>query len=700
MKVAPKSRFNSRQIIRLRVTAIALVACVLALVGAFENPGLTRTLTLLASMLAVLALTLAALRGLGTSPPVAADLASPVPAPTDGMQQTLDLLSEGVLRFDQDWRCQHINAAAITILGDAAANLLGRCFWNVFAAAKETMFEQNLRAAQQDQIERRFEMLWAFTAIWLDIRVIPAATGTLVVLRNQTREHQALDLLASRSDLALANTAMRQDLRDHLDAEREQTGLLRESDTALGAIDLGCIVLDQDERIRYVNTLLVQAAERTPAELLGKRLWDVFPEFVGSEIERQVRAVQLGGPTVKMHYYWATSARWLEIKLFPLKTRIVASVRDVTQERKISAELLARDQIFRLAQELICVVAGDRFTQVNPATINLLRLSHDQLTAGPWIDLVHSDDRAQAIGLAEQITRKGRHRIAVLRFARGRGEPVWVELSAFSDYNATSYLIGREVGVRIESEHAMQQSFQHMQTRTEELSHFAFVAAHDLQEPLRKLRTFGNMLADRSADTLDATGNQYLSRMLNAGERMSRLIDALLSYSRAEAAIIRPAPLNLNQLVTEIIEDLDARIVESSAQIEVGDLPDIQGDRSQISQVFQNLLINALKFVAKGTAPRIAIAAECFERGAHDNVQPWCRITVRDQGIGFDAEYAEKLFAPFVRLHSRDDYPGSGIGLSIVHRVIQRHGGSIRANSTPGVGTCFTIELPIRQTPA
>ena len=225
-----------------------------------------------------------------------------------------------------------------------------------------------------------------------------------------------------------------------------------------------------------------------------------------------------------------------------------------------------------------------------------------------------------------------------------------------------------------------------------ELQRFAFVASHDLQEPLHKIVAFGDRLKDRFAPALGEQGGDYLERMRSAATRMQALIDDLLELSRVVRSERAFQDVDLGRVVHEVLGDLEMRIEAAQAEVRVGSLPVVQGDRTQLRQVFQNLLSNALKFQAAGTPPRIEVDAELVEAQG----PPRWRLRVTDNGIGFDAEYAEKIFEPFQRLHGRGTYAGTGIGLAIVRRVAQRHGGKAWAEGRPGRGATFVVELPAK----
>jgi signal transduction histidine kinase len=237
----------------------------------------------------------------------------------------------------------------------------------------------------------------------------------------------------------------------------------------------------------------------------------------------------------------------------------------------------------------------------------------------------------------------------------------------------------------------------------QELEQFSSVASHDLQEPLRKVRMFGDRLRDRLGDAISAEAAEDLHRMQNAAERMQALINDLLDFSRVTHRGQPFAQVDLGAVAAEVVSDLEARILELDATVEVGELPVVHADPTQMRQLLQNLISNALKFHRPDVPPVVQVHAETLTaqapRFAAEKVAAARYVlTVSDNGIGFEEQYAERIFSPFERLHARAAYEGTGIGLSIARKIVWRHGGNITATSAPGEGATFTITLPITPT--
>ena len=235
-----------------------------------------------------------------------------------------------------------------------------------------------------------------------------------------------------------------------------------------------------------------------------------------------------------------------------------------------------------------------------------------------------------------------------------------------------------------------------------ELRDFASVASHDLQEPLRKIRAFADRLQAKCAGALDEAGLDYLARMQNAAARMQTLIQDLLTLSYVTSRAQPFTEVDLGQVVQGVLSDLELRIEQTAAKIEVAALPKIDADPVQMRQLFQNLLSNALKFHKPGQPPEVTISARMLPAQDHalagaspgDEI---CQIMVADNGIGFEEQFVEQVFTLFQRLHSRHEYEGTGIGLAVCRKIAHRHGGSIVAKSEKDQGATFIIKLPVKQ---
>jgi PAS domain S-box-containing protein len=287
------------------------------------------------------------------------------------------------------------------------------------------------------------------------------------------------------------------------------------------------------------------------------------------------------------------------------------------------------------------------------------------------------------------------------------GRQIWLETTKVPLVGSDGATIGM-VGVStdITQRHADREKLKHfaeaLQKSNDELQNFASVASHDLQEPLRKIQAFGDRLRSRNAAELGETALDYLNRMLDAASRMQTLIQDLLKLSRIATRAQPFERCDLAEVVRGVLSDLEVKIAAASARVTVSGLPTIEADPTQMRQLFQNLIANALKFQRPGITPEVVVTARTTDnrRGDLSAIPPRakiCEVRVTDNGIGFAPQFAEQIFSPFKRLHTRTEYEGSGIGLTVCRKITDRHQGRIVAQSAEGTGATFIVTLPVQQ---
>lgn len=258
--------------------------------------------------------------------------------------------------------------------------------------------------------------------------------------------------------------------------------------------------------------------------------------------------------------------------------------------------------------------------------------------------------------------------------------------------------LDREVSRRKRAQEGLRSALGELKRSNDDLEQFAYATSHDLQEPLRKVAAFGSLLIKECGDGLPDSGRQYIEIMQHATERMQRLISDLLTFSRVSTRGQAFVPVDLNEIAEGVLSDLETRIGETGAAVDVAELPTIQADPIQMRQLVQNLLVNAIKFHKEGETPCVKVYVDEApeDDAAPSPPSPFCHIVVEDNGIGFDTQHAERIFGVFQRLHLRHEFSGSGIGLAVCRRIAERHGGSVTAEGSPGGGAKFRVSLPIR----
>ena len=344
----------------------------------------------------------------------------------------------------------------------------------------------------------------------------------------------------------------------------------------------------------------------------------------------------------------------------------------------------------------------------NKQWYNYTGLRFEELKDKGWATVVHPEDyrRTWVIwnnsleeGSDYEIEYRLRRQDGEYRWFLGRALPLKDEEGKVVKWFGTCTDIHDQKLMNDILEQKVRERTVELENTNTELMQFASVASHDLKEPLRKIHMFANILKDRYLKDIDGAMD-YMIRIINSSARMTKLINDLLTFSRLSVSQLFE-PVDLNNVFADVLSDLELFIQEKNAKIEIGKLPQLDGTPGQLRQVFQNIVSNSLKFTAPGVTPQITIRSEYIDSlniNAPAVVQGnYCRITMKDNGIGFDPQYASKIFTIFQRLHARERYDGTGIGLAITKKIVDRHNGLVTAQSEEGKGSTFTIILPLKQ---
>ena len=583
---------------------------------------------------------------------------------------------DAVLALDGEGRVLQANGAASMLLGETEDELQQRPLLRFFDADRARVGAA-LAAAAAGDAER------------LDVTVrdgrgghFPGALITLpIIVHGQSRGMFAV--LQDHRELRRAQQAM-----------ASQLGLLSAIADSVGE---GLLAVDADGAPTFLN--------RTGARLLELPAYGLPQAEALPRAGREVLRGILGGSG----YASSDDARFdlgegraLDVAYVatPLRSEgalagAVLAFRDIGDLKEARRSLRERQRFFELSLEVFCIYDGasGHFVQVNPAFCRLLGYDEATLRAIPLAELVHPQDRLATEDAVDWQRESGELLAGfVNRLRRADGTDVWLEWTSRRSPEGLIFAVARDVTAKRQADAALAKAIDDLRIRNRELQDFAYVASHDLQEPLRKIQAFSDRLQSRVAAKLDESARDYLQRMGDAASRMQTLIDDLLAYSRVGTRVSMPATVDLSAELATVLDDLDARVQEAQATIEAGALPTLRADASQMRQLLQNLLANALKFRAADRPCHISISARPL---GDQSIAPerW-EIRVQDNGIGFDQAYAERIFAPFQRLHPRNVYAGTGIGLAIVRRIVERHGGTIHAESRSGEGACFIVVLP------
>jgi len=367
----------------------------------------------------------------------------------------------------------------------------------------------------------------------------------------------------------------------------------------------------------------------------------------------------------------------------------------------LGAQLALADERFRQTFEeaaigMSIVALDGRWLRVNGALCAALGYSEAELLATDYQRLTHPDDaHLDQMAGARLLSGASRAEQVEKRYITRSGQVIWmlmcVTLLRDEHGRPNAFLSQKQdITARKYAEEAQAELNERLAQSNRALQDFASVASHDLQEPLRKIQAFGDRLRARHAAALSPDGLDYLTRMQQAASRMQHLIDDLLTFSRLTRPTMPYAPVDLNAIARDVILDLESQVARTGGEVQVGPLPTIEADPLQMRQLLQNLISNGLKFHRPGVPPRVSIGA------APAGPAGWA-ISVADNGIGFDEKYLDRIFTVFQRLHGRERFEGTGMGLAICRRIVEQHRGAITAHSAPDAGAIFTITLPARQ---
>ena len=341
------------------------------------------------------------------------------------------------------------------------------------------------------------------------------------------------------------------------------------------------------------------------------------------------------------------------------------------------------EEFFDLSLDPLVTAGFDGYIKrASPAWERTLGWSEDELRAVPYTEFIHPDDRERAVAEVTALAGGAESQDFELRIrSRDGSYGVFLFNAIGVPDQGLLYAVAKDITHRGELERRAAD----LERSNQELERFAYVASHDLSEPLRMVSGFVSLLQSRYADRLDDDAGEFMRYIVDGVERMQALIRDLLSYSRVGRAELEHEPIAMGPLVQRVLEGMQTSIDETDATIEVGDLPTVRGDASQLVQLVQNLVVNALKFTGD-EPPVVRISA------ARDGDE-WA-FAVADEGIGIDPEFDERIFQVFQRLHAPNEYPGTGVGLAICRAIAERHGGRIWVESTPGEGSVFRFTLP------
>lgn len=638
---------------------------------------------------------------------------------------TLASIGEAIVATDKSGRISFMNISALALMGCRHEDALGKPIEELFRIVdSQTRPIDSINQTLRNGLPASMvDELFLLTPGGKSVPISLAATrvkdnagttiGSVLVFHDITEKRKNRDSL----------TQLNQDLKRRLS----------ELQTIFDTVPVGLAIADDPEGLNIrgnsANERLVgvssggQLSRRGPEAASYRAFQNGFEmEVERLPMQRAVRGETVIGEVidiVREDETWVT----LYCNATPLfdeegKPRgAVGAFLDISEIKRAEEGLRKSEARFRRIFETnvvpiaYCHVDG-RILDANDSFLRMLEYSRQELTDGKvrW-DVATPQEWKQADEIAlEQLLKSGGSRPTEKEYLRRDGTrvPVLIGASHFPENpdHVIAFAIDLteqkkmekrlckardELEMRIQERTAeLRATMSRLQESNRALQDFASIASHDMQEPLRKVTSFGQLLQEKHGESFDEQGKDYLNRMIRATERMQSLITSLLDYSRVTSMAKPFQKVDLSALIQEVLSDLEARIASTGGTVNTGELPVIQADPTQMRQLFQNLISNALKFHKAEGKPIVTV---------HSSLKSdmECRIIVEDNGIGFSEEHLDQIFAPFQRLHGRSAYEGTGIGLAICRKIVDRHGGKITARSTPGKGTEFIVTLPVKQ---
>jgi PAS domain S-box-containing protein len=647
----------------------------------------------------------------------------------DSLRTLIDSLPDRIYIKDRQSRFLVNNPAHVQALGATCQDeVIGKTDLDIFPAemARQKFNDEQALMKSGQALDREESAVNPRTGEthWLQTTKVPLRDKQGVVVGLMGISRDITERKLAEEDLRRARTELEKRVAERTAEIIQERRLLR---TLIDNLPDCIYAKDAAGRKTMANAAdLKNLRCKTEAEAVGKTDFDLFPPDVAEKFWADDQKVIQGQPVINREEYFVNDEgekRWLLTSKLPLRdengkiTGLVGIGSDIT-ERKLAEEALARER--SLLRTLIdnlpdCVYAKDaagRKILANPADLINLRCKTEAEAIGKTDFELFPRDIAEKFWADDQKVIQG---VPVINRAEyvldENGGKRWLLTSKLPLRDQDGTIaglvgIGRDITEQKEAEDALRDSetkLRQFTTQLErsnrELQDFAYVASHDLQEPLRKIVVFGERLKDQCGEKLGPESRDYLERMQRAAARMQTLINDLLTFSRVTTKARPFTQVDLADVAREVVNDLEGRIEQVKGRVEVETLPLIDADALQMRQLLQNLMGNALKFRRPEVPPVVKISAQIITDPSPDAdagvARKLCRLTVSDNGIGFDEKYLDRIFNVFQRLHSRKEYEGTGMGLAIARKIVLYHRGEITAKSKPSEGTTFIVTLPV-----
>ncbi|MFH5832549.1 PAS domain-containing protein [Halalkalibaculum sp. DA384] len=518
--------------------------------------------------------------------------------------------------------------------------------------------------------------------------------------------HVLGELKTSAQGRPIAMEGTAQDITKEKEAQIQLEKAYQENETILESIGDAFFAVDENWIVTYWNKEAEQILDKPKEEIIGKNLWEEYDDAVDLDFYTQYHKAVNENVSVSFEEYYPGVEKWFEVSAYPSKTGLSVYFRDITDKKKRVEKIRQVNERFEKVTEAtndaiwdFDVAEGELFWGRGFETLFRYDLEETNPTLDFLINLIHPEDRGEIVQKIEEYMQPGTKTdwYEEYRFKKADGSyaPV-MDRAVFirDDRGEVTRVVGAMTDLtrQKKNEEALRQLNRELEKHAEELAasnaeleQFAYVASHDLQEPLRMVSSFLKRLEKKYGDQLDEKARQYIDFAVDGAGRMRQIILDLLNYSRVGQHEFERQNLCLEELLNEILKLEHRAIEESGATVEWDPLPEIRAAETPVQQVFQNLIRNAIKYRRPECEPEIHISGE--ETGTH-----W-KFSVSDNGIGIREEFQENIFNIFQRLHTQEEYSGTGIGLAVSKKIVEKHGGEIWVESEEGEGSTFYFTI-------
>ncbi len=593
----------------------------------------------------------------------------------DFLENLITKANAPIIVWDSDWNITRVNNAFEQISGYHAAELLGKNIMMIFP---------------KEEIERKYRLIEDLKQggqlISSEIQILSKSGSLKTVLWNSA------NIYDNDGTSVIASIAQGTDITERLEAEEERNRFFKLS------LDYMCVA-GMDGYLKRVNPSFMRTFGYTEEEFLSRPFFDfIHPDDIKKTYEVMTELNQKNAISNFLNRYRCIdgSYRWLHWASVLYGDRIYSAAHDITDLKKTEIQLRESGEKLQIAHEASeagvweWIIEKDQLIW-DDRMFKIFGVSKEKFEhkAASFLNSIHPTDVVDTKAAMENSVKTKENFDRVYRVIRSDNSHRYISAKGklFSDeFGNVEKMIGICIDITDQkaAEAQLRTAILNLEHSNKELEQFAYVASHDLQEPLRMVSSFTQLLEKRYKDQLDQDANDFIRYAVDGANRMHKLISDLLDYSRITTRGKETGRVNLNEIFSSAVANLYHRIHERGALVTKDILPECIGNEMQLTRVIQNLIDNAIKF-CKSEIPLVHISSELHEDGI--------KISVADNGIGIKEEYKDKVFIIFQRLHGAGEYPGTGIGLAICRRIVERHNGKIWFESIPGQGTTFYFTL-------